>query len=310
MSISKIKSVFKNIANCDTLSLQLLKINNSKKYGTTYLGREIALSPKDALTKFLTEISDRYCSQEKGLEKMFESVTDYDGSTDDKTIYKLATNDKLISTEYQSFVEAIGNPDSEVDPLEFSPQAYLLKGVISICGEKLPIKMISMQNPVTSLKHKFWCVANGTFTEISDKVISLRTTIDVVIIEKTVYMLTLAGENLFNMERAYKSVCEKQITKITDSNIINDAEAFSSIASCGHNPRKFVSFNESHLQELKNTNSRKKMSKKFSIPLDGDKFDMSQPGAADKLVKLLCNRGMVDPFDDKPMEVSSSKKWE
>ena len=69
MSISKIKSVFKNIANCDTLSLQLLKINNSKKYGTTYLGREIALSPKDALTKFLTEISDRYCSQEKGLEK-------------------------------------------------------------------------------------------------------------------------------------------------------------------------------------------------------------------------------------------------
>lgn len=52
------------------------------------------------------------------------------------------------------------------------------------------------------------------------------------------------------------------------------------------------------------------MSKKFSIPLDGDKFDMSQPGAADKLVKLLCDRGMVDPFDDNPMEVSSSKKWE
>lgn len=33
-------------------------------------------------------------------------------------------------------------------------------------------------------------------------------------------------------------------------------------------------------------------------------------GAADKLVKLLCDRGMVDPFDNNPMEVSSSKKWE
>ena len=309
MSISKIKSVFENVATCDAWSLQLLQIKKSKRNGTTYCGREITLSPEGTLTNFLTEISDRYCSQEKGLGKMFESVTDYDGSIVDKTIYKLTTDNELISTEYPSFVEAIGNPDSEVDPLEFSTQAYLLKGVISICGEELSIKMISMQNPVTSLKHKFLC-AYGTFTEISDKVISLRTAIDVVIIENTVYMLTLAGENLFNMERAYKSVCEKQTTNIIDSNIINDAEAFSSIASCGHNPRKFVSFNESHLQKLKNTNSRKKMSKKFSIPLDGDKFDMSQPGAADKLVKLLCDRGMVDPFDDNPMEVSSSKKWE
>ncbi len=37
---------------------------------------------------------------------------------------------------------------------------------------------------------------------------------------------------------------------------------------------------------------------------------MSKPGAADKIVKILCSRGMVDPFDQNPMEVSSSKKWE
>ena len=309
MSISKIKSIFENAANCEAWSLQLLRIKNSKRNGTTYCGREIALSPEGTLTNFLSEVSDRYCSQEKGLEKMFESVTDYDGSTVDKTIYKLTTSNELISTEYQTLIKAIGNPDSEVDPLEFSAQAYILKGVVLIDGEELSVKLISMQNPVTSLKHKF-LRSNGTFTEISDKVISLRTTIDVVIVDETVYMLTLAGENLFNMERTYKAVCKKQITNITNSNIINDAEAFSSIASCGHNPRKFISFNESHLQKLKNANSRKEMSKKFSIPLDGDRFDMSQPGAADKLVKLLCDRGMVDPFDDNPMEVSSSKKWE
>lgn len=309
MSISKIKSIFENVATCEAWSLQLLQIKNSKKNGTTYCGREITLSPEGTLTNFLSEISVRYCSQEKGLEKMFESVTDYDGSTVDKTIYKLTTSNELISKEYQTLTKAIGNPDSEVDPLKFSAQAYILKGMISIDGEELSVKLISMQNPVTSLKHKFWR-SNGTFKEISDKVISLRTTIDVVIVDETVYMLTLAGEKLFNMERAYKAVCEKQITNIIDSNIINDAEAFKSIASCGHNPRKFVSFNELHLQKLKNANSRKRMSKKFNIPLAGDKFDMNQQGAAGKLVKLLCDRGMVDPFDDNPMEVSSSKKWE
>ncbi len=238
-----------------------------------------------------------------------KSVTDYDGSTVDKTIYKLTNGNELISTEYLALIKAIGNPDSEVDPLEFSAQAYILKGVVSINGKELTVKLVSMQNPVTSLKHKFWR-ANGTFKEISDKVISLRTAIDVVIVDETIYMLTLAGENLFDMERAYKSVCKKQISYIINSNIINDAKVFDSVASCGHNPRKFVSFNESHLQKLKNANNRKKMSKKFNIPLDGDKFDMSQPGTADKLVKLLCDRGMIDPFDDNPMEVSSSKKWE
>lgn len=309
MSISKIKSIFENVSTCEAWSLQLLQIKNSKRNGTTYCAREITLYPKGTLTKFLSEISDRYCSQETGLEKMFESVTDYDGSTVDKTIYKITNDNNLISTEYKALIEASGNPDSEFDPLKFSAQAYILKGTISINNKDLSVKLISMQNPVTSLKHKFLC-ANGIFTEISDKVISLRTAIDVVIVDKTVYMLTLAGENLFNMERAYKFVCEKQITNIADSNIINDAEAFRSVASSGHNPRKFVSFNESHLQKLKDANNRKKISKKFNIPLDGDKFDMSQPGVADKLVKLLCDRGMVDPFDDNPMEVSSSKKWE
>ncbi len=309
MSIDRLKSMFENVDTCDAWSLQLLQIKNSKRNGTTYCGREITLFPEGTLTNFILEISDRYCSQEKGLEKMFENVTEYDGSTIEKTVYKLTAENNLISNEYPALIEAIANPDSEVAPLEFSAQAYVIKGVVTVEGNELSVKLVSMQNPVTSLKHKF-LHANGTFKEISDKVISLRTTIDVVIIDNTIYMFTLAGENLFNMERAYKSVCEKQINNIADSNIINDVEAFSNIASRGHNPRKFVSFNEFHLQKLKNASSRRKISKKFNIALDGDKFDIRQPGAADKLVKLLCDRGMIDPFDDNPMEVSSSRKWE
>ncbi|AYA99938.1 Kiwa anti-phage protein KwaB-like domain-containing protein [Lachnoanaerobaculum umeaense] len=309
MSISKIKSVFENLTTCDAWSLQLLQVKSSRRNGTTYCGREITLSPKDTMTNFLTEISDKYCSQEKGIEKMFESVTDYDGSTIDKTIYKLDIGSELISNEYHLFIEAIGNPDFEINPLKFLAHAYVIKGIVSISGEEIAVKLVSMQNPVTSLKHKFLC-ANGIFKEITDKVISLRTTIDVIIIDNTVYMLTLAGEKLFNMERAYKSICEKQITNIIASNIVNDNIEFSNVANFGHNPRKFVAFNDSYLQKLNSVNVRKKMSRKFNIPLDGDKFDVSKPGAADKIVKILCSRGMVDPFDQNPMEVSSSKKWE
>lgn len=48
MSISKIKSIFENAATCEAWSLQLLRIKNSKRNGTTYCGREIALSPEGA----------------------------------------------------------------------------------------------------------------------------------------------------------------------------------------------------------------------------------------------------------------------
>lgn len=308
MSLDKLNKIFTAIPRCTAWSLQLLKIKTSKRDGTSYTGREIKFTPANKLDEFISEISIRYTNDDKGILKSFLGVTDYDGSTIDKTVYTLSVNNELIQSEYNNLITAIATPDSEINPLEFKPQAYLLKGIINIDNSDYPVKLISMQNPITILKHKF-CLQNGTFQEISDKVLSLRPTIDIVIFDGYVYMLTLAGENLFNMERSYKAICTTKISSIKDCNILTDFDAFSAVAGSGHNPRKFVSFNDSHLQKLKNANTRKKMAKKFNISLDGDKFDSKKADTSDKLVKLLCDRGMVDPFDDNPMEVAGSKQW-
>ncbi len=308
MSLDKLNKIFTAIPRCTAWSLQLIKIKTSKRDGTSYTGREIKFTPANKLDEFISEISIRYTNDDKGILKSFLGVTNYDGSTIDKTVYTLSVNNELIQSEYNNLITAIATPDSEINPLEFKPQAYLLKGIINIDNSDYPVKLISMQNPITILKHKF-CMQNGTFQEISDKVLSLRPTIDIVIFDGYVYMLTLAGENLFNMERSYKAICTTKISSIKDCNILTDFDAFSAIAGSGHNPRKFVSFNDSHLQKLKNANTRKKMAKKFNISLDGDKFDSKKADTSDKLVKLLCDRGMVDPFDDNPMEVAGSKQW-
>ncbi len=309
MSIQKLQSIFLSLPQCDVWSMQLLKIKTSRRDGTSYTGREITLSPTGKLSEFVNDISKRYTDSEKGILKSFTSITDYDGSTVDRTVYKLQSDNTLVCDEYDAFIIAIASPDAEVDPLELNAKAYLLKGTSEIDGNEYPVKLISMQNPVTTLKHKF-LKKSGQFQEINDKVLSLRPTIDVVIFDNSIYMLTLAGENLFNMERSYKAICSAKIGAIKESNIITDFEAFSRIAGNGHNPRKFVSFNDAHLQKLDNSSTRKKMARKFSIQLDGDKFDTTKPETSDKLVKLLCARGMVDPFDDNPMEVAGSKKWE
>ena len=309
MSIEKVRNIFASLSTCTAWSIQLLQIKDSKRTGTSYAGCEVIFSPEGTLASFVQDISDRYISDKKDVLSSYHGIIEYDGSTVDNIIYKLDHSNSLISEEYKALMAAIAKPDSEADPLDFKARAYVLRGTIAIDDEEKPIKLISMQNPVTSLKHKFLCSA-GTFSEITDKVITLRTSIDVLIFDGTVYMLTLAGENLFNMERAYKAVCAEKLQTIEACDIVTNFDAFSANASKGHNPRKFVSFNDEHLRKLKNTRSRKRIAEKFSIPMDGDKFDTSAPEAADKLVKLLCDRGMVDPFDDNPMEVAGSKKWE
>lgn len=294
MSIKLLKTVFADLGASSDWSIQVLRISVSKRKGVGYTGRLIHLDPPGRLLEFVKEISDRYVSEPKGILHMYSDVSKYDGSTMADTVYKLSGQHPLIVEEYQALIKAAAKPDAEIDPFALSPQAYLLKGRVTYLGVEQPIKLISMQKPVTQLKHKF-LGSNGTFREIEKPVLTLRPAIDAVIFQDTVYMLTLAAENLFHMERSYKSVCSEKMAEVTACSILTDAEAFCNIAGSGQNPRKFLSFNASRLESLKDKDIRKAMARKFSIPFDGDKFDTSQEAASEKLVKLLCNKGMLDP---------------
>lgn len=309
MSLSLIRDIFAGVGTYEAWSLQLIKINNSKRDGTSYLTRDVEITPSGKITAFIKEIADGYIQPDRGALNKYQDVREYDGTSIDRIVYTLNADNELIQTEYEALIKAIATPDAEIDPLSMKAQAYLIKGIVTIGEEQHSVKFISMQKPVTNLKHKF-LRANGTFQEIDDQVISLRTSIDVIFCDNTIFMLTLAGENLFNMERAYKATCNSKVEAVKAIGIVSDPDVFSNVACNGHNPRKFISFNERRLEKLKNANTRKKVSRQFDIPLNGDQFDTSTPEASDKLIKVLCNRGMMDPFEDNPVEVDGSKRWE
>ena len=309
MSLDIVKSVFQNLNNGNNWSLQLLNITTSKRTGTSYSSRQIILSPPERFTKLLTDISNIYTGNGKKSLDLIREVREYDGTTDALTIYKLDASNDLISSEYENFVQQIADPDSENDPFEYT-SAYLITGQLTTNDEDFLIKLVSMQNPVTTLKHKF-LHNKGTFVELTDKVLSLRPTMDLLIVNSTVYFLTLSGENLFNMARSYKAVCQQKVTAIEQADIISGFDEFKVVAGSGHNPRRFVGFSESRLTALKRKNTRLSMSKQFNIPLDatGEKFDASVEGAAEKIVKLLCKKGMVDPFEKNAGEVDGARQW-
>lgn len=310
MSKELLERVFNNIKSEQSWELQLLRIKTSKRTGTSYAARQISLSPEEKMAEFVGDVCDHYLGNGKGSLSKFSSVSDYDGTADAMTIYKLKADDELISEEYDSFLDAISSPDVEADPFGFN-NAYLIKCTIGEEDDRIPVKMICMQKPITTLKRKFALLGeSGQFEELDKKVLSLKPTIDVIIVDSAIYFLTMSGENLFNMARAYKSVCDEKINEIETANFISGFDLFKDIASNGHNPRRFISFNPERFEALRDARKRKAMAKQFNLPLDANgKLDAEAEGAAERIVKVLCNKGMVDPFKKLPVEVSSSKPW-
>lgn len=198
MTVNKMIDIFSSFPSYTDWHVQLLKIKTDKNNKTIYTGRGISLDTSDAMKSLVDEISKRY-SNKNGILRSYIDVRKYDGSTINDVIYWLKSNDVLISEDYKNLLEAVGNPDSELKPLDFDFHACLFEGYQNECS----IKLISIKSPFVFLKHKFFA-GDGTFKEISGKVLSLSTTIDVVIIDDVVYFLTLDGEKLFNMKRAYK----------------------------------------------------------------------------------------------------------
>lgn len=309
MSLDILKNAFHHLDTCDGWSLQLLNIKTSKRHGTTYNSRQITLSPSELIDVLLKDIANIYIGNGKKSLDSYKAVREYDGTTDALTVYKLNVTNELIATEYAALLPKIADPNTETDPFEYT-SAYLLKGQIQIEDETIPVKLVSMQNPVTTLKRKYR-FDNGLFKSCSEKLLSLRPTIDIFVYDNTVYFLTLAGENLFNMARSYKAVCHKNVEIVEDAQIMQGIDVFKEIAESGHNPRKFISFNPEGLAALKQKSVRRTMALKFSIPMDSgrDKFDATVDGASEKIVKLLCSKGMLEPFKGTAVEVESAWKW-
>ena len=140
--------------------------------------------------------------------------------------------------------------------------------------------------------------------------LSLRSAIDVLILNSTVYFFSMGGEKLFNMERAYKAVCDNKVTMLEQSGMLYDNGVFGNVARTGHHPRMFLNFNEKRYERLRHKKERKRYAELFEIPIKDGKFDTSNIEAADKLVRLLCNKGMLDPFEELPVEVSGARKWQ
>lgn len=309
MSLDLVKEIFGALPDCGEWHAHLLSFTHSKRQGTTYNCRRIELEPSERLRTLIQDIAAGYVGEGKNKLNKYADVREYDGTCNSTTIYRISENNPDIDIDMEALLQGIADSDSEVDPLSMKAQAYVLCGNMKDGDDEHQIKLISMNTLITTLKNRF-LHDKGKFWEIPDKVLNLRTSMNVIIYDKTVYFLDMSGETLFNMERAYKIKCTEVVNEIEELKIISDPEMFRSTATSGQNPRRFAAFSKSKLQLLTKKRNREKVAKYFKIPLTDDKqFDTSQKVDAENLVKVLCGKAMWDVLEEVPVEVDGSKNW-
>lgn len=304
--VPEIAKILNQVNQINNWSINLVKMNVSKKQGVIYSAEELSDFDENGISRTVKEIVEMYSSGEKS--NMYNDIQEYDGNIISNNIYKIGISSVLIKDAYDLFVNALSDPDKESDPMKNKYDCYVLKSSLENNEEDIPIKLIFMSNPIKTLKNKFFKI-HEKYTEITGKVIALSLNIDMIVYGDKIYFFDNSGEKLFNMERAYRAICREKVEEVKENEIVSDIETFTNVASSGHNPRKFVSFNKENLELLKNKERRRDISEKFNIPLLDGKFDTSSDGVSEKLIKLLCGKGKIDPFNNKPVEVSGAKEW-
>lgn len=310
MSLGMIHEIFSSLPSCKEWNAHVLKFNHSKKQGTIYNCRKIEFEPFNRIDALVQEISDTYINTRKNKLEKYTDVREYDGTCNGTTVYKISEDNSNIKVDLDALFDGIADSDSESNPLEMKAQAYILCGQIEKNDEVHQVKLISMNTPIATLKNRFLHNA-GKFHDISDKVLNLRVTMNVVIYDRTIYFLDMAGETLFNMERAYRIKCIDAVGEIEKMDIVTDPEMFRTTATSGPNPRRFTAFSKSKLQLLSKKRNREKVAKHFGIPLTSDKthFDTREEKDAESLVKILCGKAMWDILEEVPVEVDGIKDW-
>ena len=304
------KNIIYSLSSINEWSLFLIKFRNvNEEFSCNTC--PITIETKDSLRNYLFEFSLKYnCMNNKPF--AFQRIIKYDGTIDDTSIHYIDLDDDLIVDSYKKWLFAFKRPDQNEDPILFSPNGYALKGhILEPNGAKSSIIIFTICSPIRLYKHSFlW--TKDTFHEVSEKVLSLITRIDVIIYKNSAYFFNMNGEKLFDMERAYRINSNKKIDAIIETKMLSDNAQFKQYASFGYNPRRFISFNEDRFNKLANDKVfRNTVAVKFNLELNNSgKFVSSSSDGVDKIVKFLCGKGMIDPVDDSPVEVESSRRWE
>lgn len=306
-NVCLLKSAFENVNDAQSrFGLFALRIKRNKSDRISYAAHALRIRPDEDWKDFLSEMRDLYVGLKTPILAEDFEVRPFDGmALDEREAFSIDVNDANINAVYMDFCTAMRDASVEHSAEEIKPNATVIKGS---CNNGMECVFISVHSPFSVLKHKFMR-GDTDYKRLKEPVLSLTPKHDVAIVGNTMFFLTVAGVQVFLPESVYKKVASEKVECLSKVEWIGGLETLKKASQSGVNPRRFLAYNQECTTYLKEPKVRQKIAKKFGIKYVGGSFDLNDKVDAERFIKVICSRGMSDPFTDGPVEVTGSKNW-
>lgn len=266
-------------------------------------------SPKE-FGNYLTALADVYLGGEEPLINDQTDIVKNDGALHETPVEYLSQDDSFFVSRYDNIIKSLANPSVEGEALCVDPNAIALSwfGNVGVGGKQVPLHILIKKKPFTVLKNHYFLSGNK-FKPLSGSILVLPLKIDLMIVGKNVFLFSDSGATIVNDNVGQKRDAEHKLEVLKDVKFFKGYETLSAIGLKRKNLNLFRVMDEGRIELLKNKQFCERMARRFSIPCSRGVMDVSDPEDAQRLLKLLCMRGMFDPFKKEAVEVSGSTKW-
>ena len=245
--------------------------------------------------------------------RKFDDVAPYDGIGSERVLYWMRSGDKIIAAAWKKLMY----PSKPIEPgwlkeitdNENDVAASSFNGVgITWTSNGKKMGLLMARPPLKALSPAIHWVGKK-LREIKKPIAILPLQIDAVWVDGVIYFLTEKVRNQLWSRREEKKQAQEAIGKIIRAGVLDNPEQFEDWVDDDSNVRRLLGFNEDKLKQIQ-SGEHWDVCGKFGLTVNRGRLAIQNKLDAAKLVKLLSDRGMLDPFTGDRMEVNGARKWE
>lgn len=308
MSRSRINEALSRVNSIENWSLDLIKYDH-KLRPNEYTSHTVNFQNNDLFIKTVKDMGSVFSLIIEEYENHF---LNYSGNNPKNVVDKISISHALLSIPWGNLIQSLSVSDDVTQLKEIKPNAFIFTGTYTDHEDNSKnIYLLSRKNPISSYKPgkvKKFISRNNVITEINEPIIQFGKSFDALIYNGILYSINHNFESVFNLEYSHKIICKESLSVIEASGLISDIEAYKAFALKGQHPKKFLTFNQAIIDNIRNEENIRIFTEELHIPYDSQtqKFDLQDETYADLFTKAICDKTKYNMFTGGICEVSNS----
>ena len=303
-SLDYLMELFRCLPKMENLQVIATRMPTSSKDSCITKGCMIAFKQYNELEKLINTLVANYIGEKKPVLIADSVAPRYEGSCPDGGQSYLEMSDNLVVESWNRFKAVMRDVDREENPASCNPNAIIFT------SSKRDFFLISIQNPLTTFKHRSIFFGKRKFSQVEEgQLIMLPHQIDAVAFKDMIVFFTPRGASFFVDESAVQKNAEKTAKRIAELNLVSNSKMFLEAVKVSRNAHWLLAVDDKRLEKIKDRKIQKKVAEVFHLKCSGGRFSTETKGEIASLLKVLGKQGMLDIVENVPMEVSVRGQW-